>query len=205
MAEICDYNTSDAMRRPRRIYTDGVTMPGSTPGVEGDWSTGYYSYDGSGNLMTLTAHPPLKTGTDYYVYDKVSRLTSGSLSIGGTTCSQTYAFDPYGNMTSYNGTSLPILGTRIFINPAFLPQAFGGVPKTAATSLVHEVGHALGMLFRAQALKVNDLYMPGVRYKGEGYPMTFENRYRSEVGLPLREYYIQPRDYTDPGDVSLFP
>ena len=40
----------NAMGRPYRIYTDGATSPVATSGVEGDWSNGYYSYDGAGNI-----------------------------------------------------------------------------------------------------------------------------------------------------------
>jgi len=51
----------DNIRRPRQI-----TLTNST----GSWSYGAYAYDGAGNIKAIN--------TDTYVYDKVSRLTSGS-------------------------------------------------------------------------------------------------------------------------------
>jgi RHS repeat-associated protein len=65
------------------------------------WSSGTYIYDGAGNIT--------KTGASWYLYDKVSRLVSSSLydgaTGGGALKTQTYAFDPFGNMTSIGGTS----------------------------------------------------------------------------------------------------
>jgi RHS repeat-associated protein len=117
----------------------------------------------------------------------------------------TSATNPAQTTALRNFLGLKTGDARIDIDPRYLPQSFGNVPQNAATSLVHEVGHGAGMLFPAQATMVNNLSMGGVLYRGEGYPTTFENRYRSEAGLPLREYYLSPGDYTDPGDVSLFP
>jgi RHS repeat-associated protein len=65
------------------------------------WSSGPYAYDGAGNVT--------KTGSAWYLYDKVSRLLSANLYDGttgaGTLKTQSYTFDPFGNMTAIGGTS----------------------------------------------------------------------------------------------------
>ncbi|MGV8040649.1 MAG: RHS repeat-associated core domain-containing protein [Thermoanaerobaculaceae bacterium] len=99
----------NAMGRPYRIYTDGATLPGSTFNVEGDWSNGYYSYDGAGNIKKLlkvsgSSTDTLKPGDDTFTYDKVSRLTQARIATGAsTTVSQAYVYDAWGNLTSYGG------------------------------------------------------------------------------------------------------
>lgn len=85
-------NTTSYMRRPTRIWTDGAII--KTTGADGDWDSGTYTYDGVGNITAM--------GTDAFTYDKVSRLTGATLSGAG---SHTYAYDPYANLTSYNGAA----------------------------------------------------------------------------------------------------
>ncbi|MEP7009932.1 MAG: RHS repeat-associated core domain-containing protein [Acidobacteriota bacterium] len=78
------------MLRPASIATqrtsDGATL----------WQTGSYSYDGSGNVW--------KVGSAAFVYDSLSRLTSGTVfptaQGGGVAQAQTYSFDNYGNINS---------------------------------------------------------------------------------------------------------
>jgi RHS repeat-associated protein len=65
------------------------------------WSSGNYLYDGAGNVTTI--------GSAWFTYDKVSRLTEGRIYLGpyggGAQKSQTYSFDPFGNITGIGGTS----------------------------------------------------------------------------------------------------
>jgi hypothetical protein len=65
------------------------------------WSSGNYLYDGAGNVTTI--------GSAWFTYDKVSRLTEGKIYLGtyggGAQKSQTYTFDPFGNITGIGGTS----------------------------------------------------------------------------------------------------
>ncbi|HEX4965586.1 MAG TPA: DUF4157 domain-containing protein [Thermoanaerobaculia bacterium] len=85
-------NDPSSMRRPA---SEGAAGPYA------NWSSGAYSYDGAGNVTRI--------GPSWYTYDLVSRLTSGTLfdgpTGGGTQKTQSYAFDPFGNLTSINGTS----------------------------------------------------------------------------------------------------
>lgn len=53
---------------------------------------GPYAYDGAGNVKNI--------GSDTFVYDKVSRLTSGTLWVNGNLKQQTAVYDPFGNITS---------------------------------------------------------------------------------------------------------
>ncbi len=84
------------MIRPAAISTqktsDGTVL----------WTTGAYLYDGSGNVR--------KIGTGSFVYDSLSRLTSGTVLPGrlgdGTPQNQSQTFDPYGNITGVTTNSV---------------------------------------------------------------------------------------------------
>jgi hypothetical protein len=85
-------NDGNSMRRPS---SEGAAGPYAT------WSSDPYAYDGAGNITRI--------GTSSYLYDKVSRLTSGTLfdgpTGGGVQKQQSYTFDAFGNLTSIAGTS----------------------------------------------------------------------------------------------------
>jgi hypothetical protein len=57
------------------------------------WTTGSYSYDGSGNVWKMVNGGT----TDTFVYDKVSRLLEGTLVSAGK--KQCQSFDAFGNIT----------------------------------------------------------------------------------------------------------
>lgn len=79
----------NAMRRPASYSTSGATL---------NWSSGAYAYDGAGNVAAI--------GSNSYLYDPVSRLTSASQYTNPTTpgsggpATQNAAYDIYGNITS---------------------------------------------------------------------------------------------------------
>ncbi len=85
-------NNPFSMRRPS---SEGAA------GSFASWSSGAYTYDGSGNITRI--------GTSSYTYDSVSRLTSGTIfdgpTGGGTQKTQSYTFDSFGNLTNIAGTS----------------------------------------------------------------------------------------------------
>jgi hypothetical protein len=54
------------------------------------FATGTYQYDGAGNIAAI--------GSNAYLYDPLSRLTSGG--VQSDLRSQSYTFDVFGNMTS---------------------------------------------------------------------------------------------------------
>ena len=70
-------------KRPQEVRTP-VAHAGSET-----WTTGSYSYDGSGNIRSM--------GSDTFVYDAFGRLTSGA---AGTERRQDYTYDRFGNLTS---------------------------------------------------------------------------------------------------------
>ncbi len=86
-------NDPDSMRRPSLIS--------SAKGTTTLWSSGTYAYDGTGNVV--------KTGSGYFLYDRVSRLLEGHVydgaTGGGTQKWQSYSYDPFGNILSIGGTS----------------------------------------------------------------------------------------------------
>jgi RHS repeat-associated protein len=98
-----------------------------------------------------------------------------------------------------------VTGADIHLDPSAFPEIVGGVEETADSALAHEMGHATGVLFPNAANAVNLLTM-NAYYAGEGYPMTFENRYRSEHRLPLRRFYLRKGDYSPvvPSILNLF-
>ena len=82
------------MRRPQSIAsTTTAGMPITL------WKTDNYVYDGAGNITQI--------GAARFLYDPVSRLTSGSLVLGpqdnGAAASQTYTFDAFGNIQTIGG------------------------------------------------------------------------------------------------------
>jgi RHS repeat-associated protein len=79
----------NAMRRPASIATSGAAT---------NWSTGTYLYDDAGNIKSI--------GTASFVYDQVSRMTSGSVVTAscGTKSQSGTAYDAFGNMTSTTTT-----------------------------------------------------------------------------------------------------
>lgn len=92
------YTTGDARSHDvtTTIAADPNLMPRpwriSTSGANGSFDTGFFSYDGSGNVVSM--------GTaDTFGYDGVSRLTSATLGGGA----QTYTYDVYGNLLTRTG------------------------------------------------------------------------------------------------------
>ena len=84
---------ANAMQRPASIATTGASS---------NWSSGAYGYDGAGNVKAI--------GADYYIYDKVSRLTEGAPR--GATKKQRYQYDAFGNITKIETMNGPIWDPR---------------------------------------------------------------------------------------------
>jgi RHS repeat-associated protein len=75
----------NSLPRPRQISTSGASQ---------NFDTGVYSYDGAGNITGMVP--------DTFAYDKLSRLTSATLSGLG---SQTFNYDRWGSLTSTGGVN----------------------------------------------------------------------------------------------------
>jgi RHS repeat-associated protein len=88
-------NDLNSMQRPRQLYAE------QGPGGARRWDSGIYQYDEAGNV--------LRTGSAFYLYDKVSRLKTGSIFLdplgGGTNVSQSSSYDAFGNILAFSGTS----------------------------------------------------------------------------------------------------
>ncbi len=97
-------NDPNAMRRPQSIT---ATVAGSTL-----WKTDGYVYDGAGNVTQI--------GAGRFLYDRVSRLTSGSLPLdpqdSTMPVTQTYAFDAFGNLQSIGGADARVTPTSSATN-----------------------------------------------------------------------------------------
>lgn len=83
-------NDPNAMLRPGSIGFAGTSV---------SWNTGAFQYDGAGNVV--------KMGSDYFLYDPVQRLTTGTAFAAGNKL-QDYGYDAFGNLnaitTTVNGT-----------------------------------------------------------------------------------------------------
>jgi hypothetical protein len=103
----------------------------------------------------------------------------------------------------------PSGGGTVFVNPSTFangPISRGGVDETETTSFVHELGHEVGSLFPERALAISRNVGRNFQVRGaEGFPVEFENRYRSEVGLDRREFYGVNHDYAGNSYLQLFP
>jgi len=77
----------------------------ATTGVSGGWSSGVYTYDGAGNIVTI--------GSNWYLYDGLSRLVEAT--VAGESEVRTYTHDAFGNLTAIAGSG----GTRYLrVDPA---------------------------------------------------------------------------------------
>ena len=83
---------------------NGMQRPSSLSSAKNSltlWSSGTYAYDTSGNVV--------KTGSGYFLYDRVNRLIEGRIYDGptgaGTQKWQSYTYDPFGNILAIGGTS----------------------------------------------------------------------------------------------------
>ena len=94
-----------SLPRPARIYT--------TPA---GYDSGTYGYDGAGNVI--------KIGSDSFVYDPRSRLTSATLA-GAEFGTQSFSYDPYGNLTSKTTNGV---ATSYVLDAANHVSRSGGVP-----------------------------------------------------------------------------
>lgn len=81
-------NDPTGMPRPSRIQTVGNAWGGN-------WDSGAYQYDGSGNVASI--------GSDYYVYDSVDRLTLGTTNSASDW--RSYTYDTFGNIKTISGSS----------------------------------------------------------------------------------------------------
>jgi len=59
------------------------------------WNTGPYAYDAAGNVSAI--------GSQYFLYDTTSRLATAHIVTLNASATQSYAYDPYGNLTSLTG------------------------------------------------------------------------------------------------------
>jgi RHS repeat-associated protein len=85
-------------------------------------------------------------------------------------------------------------GAKIFVDPGMFAagtRMTGDVVGTDRTTLVHETGHSLTIIYPELAARLTrELALsPEVWNAGEAYPVTFENRYRREHDLPIRASY----------------
>lgn len=137
---------ANAMRRPLSIT--------ATQGASTRWSTGSYSYDGVGNIT--------KVGSSWFTYDPVSRITTGTVFDGptgsGAQKQQTYAFDPFGNLTNIGGSpgrALPTTAGTNHLNNTNYDQA-GNVTSWNGAAYAFD---RFNQMFRFQSGAEDNIYL----------------------------------------------
>ena len=148
----------------------------ATSGASTNWSSGAYAYDGAGNIKT--------TDTLHFVYDKVSRLTSGQVKVGATTKTQTAVYDAFGNITQTTTTQW---GTQSFSLNASTNRLSSPASYDAAGHLESWGGYsysynALGQLLTATGTGLNHTYL----YTASGERIADRNALNNTTTLTLR-------------------
>ena len=187
----------NAMARPASISTAGATFPGT--GLDGDWSTGTYGYDGSGNIKAMT-HDALKTGDDAYVYDNVGRLRSATMTVGGGAHSQAQTFDVFGNITSMTTDGAPLsfdvgAATNRIANASYLYDGAGNLWQwPAGTNTTTATYDALNQMTSLQGYGISRVL--GYDASGERVLIREGNAYtltlRDLGGKVVREVAFDP-------------
>jgi hypothetical protein len=99
------------------VDSSGRARPGSltsTLGATALWSSGAYSYDGSGNITGM--------GLDWYLYDRLGRLSESSQrAADGQTYAQAFSYDRFGNLLS--------IGSRTFGVDSSTNRLTTAIPK----------------------------------------------------------------------------
>ncbi|MDY7093083.1 MAG: RHS repeat-associated core domain-containing protein, partial [Acidobacteriota bacterium] len=87
---------TSGMARPARLQLAKPQPGGNTQTL---FDTGFYAYDGAGNISAI--------GANRYTYDETSRLLSASVSRPDAVFSADYTYDPFDNLTGYRRTGEP--------------------------------------------------------------------------------------------------
>ena len=123
--------------------------------------------------------------------------------------SSTAALSLSANVKDSNGQSTSAFtrpdakGTLTEINPAMFPRIEGGAIQTMDTALAHDLGgHGLQDMwgvspFNTAYGSMRQWVTLGANY-GEAFAITMENVYRASQGMDIRDYYINPGDYSPP-------
>ncbi|MGN6186680.1 MAG: RHS repeat-associated core domain-containing protein [Thermoanaerobaculia bacterium] len=105
------------------------------------WSTGTYTYDGSGNITNI--------GATRYSYDAFQRLTGWTTSSVGSTTTTFIGYDSFGNQL-YSQTEGCVSGSNgpICFSPGFLPRPIRGTTNRYADAVYDSAGNLTSDEFR---------------------------------------------------------
>jgi RHS repeat-associated protein len=98
---LASYTAGNGITTTTVLDPNGMPRPRQISTSDGQFDTGYYSYDGAGNIRSM--------GPDTFAYDANFRLLSATYPSTSTT--QTYGYDVWGNLVQK-------AGTPIGVNPA---------------------------------------------------------------------------------------
>jgi len=104
-------SASEEVQAPvRTVETTGDLRPRTE--MASPWTTGTYSYDGSGNITSIGPNSDAKTNV--YRYDTIGRLSTATIHTPSTPSSaavahsESYGYDRYGNRTGITTDGVPI-------------------------------------------------------------------------------------------------
>ncbi len=171
---------SDGMQRPAQIKTSYASL---------NWDSGTYAYDGAGNIK--------KIGGLSFIYDKVSRLTSGQTGVNGVKKTQTAAYDAFGNITatytsSWGSQTFSIdHGTNRLTGSSY--DAAGRLKGWGGSSYTY---NPLGQLQTVTGTGINDTYL----YTAFGERIADRNALTNTTTISLRDLEGKlMRTYTETG------
>jgi RHS repeat-associated protein len=114
----------------RAIYAAAIFLAGAldTAAQTTQWTTGAYSYDGSGNVRSITRSP---ADVDEYTYDAFGRVTKGTVRGGHA---QEYTYDAFGNLLTIttDGNTGAVRRPCVGANNQLLPSSSAGCNVTAS-------------------------------------------------------------------------
>jgi RHS repeat-associated protein len=114
----------------RAICAAAIFLAGAldTAAQTTQWTTGTYSYDGSGNVRSITRSP---ADVDEYTYDAFGRVTKGTVRGGHA---QEYMYDALGNLLTIttDGNTGAVRRPCVGANNQLLPSSSAGCNVTAS-------------------------------------------------------------------------
>ena len=166
-----------------------------------EWTSGAYSYDGAGNIVSIG--PDSDQKTDRYAYDALSRLTSGSVHADGIEKTQSYQYDAFGNLTQKTTTGGAVFSTPADPNTNRLTAATTAQYDAAGNLVAYGANtyfyDALGMVRKIEWSSGEQyaIYTPDEERIGYRPGGSWRFTLRDPAGKVLRQYFVISPELSD--------
>ena len=162
------------MPMPYQITTIGAIPSGS------NFSSGIYAFDGAGDVKSI--------GSDYFLYDKMGRLTESTATQFAPGITKQYAYDPFGNLvtttTKQSGHADEVLSTPVSGKTNHLSgasyDAAGNQLGWITRSMTYD---AFGKVVQLQDTYVNQAYL----YTAEGERLATYDAMTNRTSWKIRD------------------